>query len=129
MQIADLNSLLVVWDDEKLVWLLDTITLIKAIIPDYFWKKENKIACIVTEELLEEYIYDNKDLKVSSFMFSNPEVLQEDSSLMEVVTVFSWTHLSTVPVVDSNNKAIWVITREWIRQLFVSKLWIQKNNE
>ena len=126
MQIANVNSLLVVWDNGELVWILDTATLIKAIIPDYFWQRESKIACIVTEELLEEFIDDSKHLKVSDFMFSNFEVIKEDSSLMEVVTVFITTYLHMLPVVDSENKPIWIITRQWIRKLFVSKLWIEK---
>ena len=94
--------------------------------PDYFGQKENKIACIVTEELLEEFIDANRNLKVSSFMLQEYEVLEEDSSLMEVFATFSWTHLFLIPVVDNENRPVWVITREGIRKLFVSKLWIQK---
>ena len=119
----DVNSVWVVNEDDKLVWNIDIVTLMKAIVPDYVGNRDASLAGFVTLEMFHNFIAENKDKKVQDFMLQNSKVLRVDSSAMDAaVTVTEWRQ-SRIPVLDENDIPVWVITRQSIKLMLWKLLW------
>ena len=112
----DVNSVLVVDSDWKLVGSVDIVTLLNAVVPEYVGNRDMWVANFTTEELFQEFIEENKKKKVDSFMMDTHKVLKESSTALKAcITVTEWRQ-TRVPVVDEDNKPVWIITRKGVRK-------------
>lgn len=122
----EVNSILVIDSDWVLVWSVDIVTLIKTIVPEYVWKRDLSVANFATETIFEEYIKDNKDKKVKYFMLHEPKLIQEWSSILwACIKVTEWRQ-ARIPVVNSENKPVWVVTRNWVKDFLAAKMGFKK---
>lgn len=116
----DVNSVLVVNKEWELVWSVDVVTLMKTIVPEYIGNRNMSVAHFTTEEMFDEFIKDNKDKKVKYFMLETPKVIKESSTVLNAcITATEWRQ-TRIPIVDTKNKPIWVVTRRWVRK-YLSK--------
>lgn len=122
----NVNSILVVNNEWVLVWSVDIVTLIKTIVPEYVWKRDFSVANFATESMFEEYIQDNKDKKVKYFMLDEPKLIFEDSSILGACMKATEGRQARVPVVDSKNKPVWVVTRSGVKDFLALKMWFKK---
>ena len=118
------NSLLVVDDNEKLVWWVDIVTLTKAAIPEYLWN-EKHLAHFTTDSLFDEYLSDVQDKKIKDFMMSFTKVIKINTSMMEAAIIVTEWRQSKIPVLDEEWKPVWVFTRSSLKKMLASELWIK----
>ncbi len=120
------NSILVVNNEWILVGSVDIVTLIKTIVPEYVWNRDFSVANFATEEVLDEYIEDNKDKKVKYFMLHEPKLIKDSSSILSaIIKVTEWRQ-ARIPVVDEDNKPLWVVTRNSVKNYIAAKMWFSK---
>jgi len=110
------NSILVVDDEQKLVGLVNTGTVIAQIIPDYL--EDDIIAAkFATEEIFKEEVNKTRDISVLDFMNNEPNFVTVDASIMEVSILALSKKQIRVPVVDNDNKVVGLLTRTEIKQM------------
>jgi len=124
MVTKDVNSILVVNEKEELIWVVDIVTLMKTIVPDYVWNRDLSVAWFVNNEMFEEFIFDNKNKKVKYFMMWHPKTIKIDSSVLSAcIKVTEWRQ-TRIAVVDDNNKPLWILTRRWVKKFIAFIMWI-----
>ena len=116
------NSLLVVNESWVLIWSVDVVTLIKAIVPEYVWSRDKSVASFINEEIFQGYIDDNRDKKVKYFMLDKTKTLSEKSSVLDAAIKATEGRQSRIPVVDSEGKPIGVVTRQWVKKYLATKM-------
>ncbi|MCK5415900.1 CBS domain-containing protein [Candidatus Parcubacteria bacterium] len=117
------NSILVLDDDGKLVGMINTGMLIRAIVPDYL-EDDIVAAHFANQDIFREDIKKAKDLEISNFMLKNPQKVKENSNLMEVSIMALSSKQFRVPVVDGNDRPVGLITRTELRRVFADVLGI-----
>lgn len=123
MSKQDVNSVLVVDNDWKLIWSVDIVTLIKRIVPEYIGSRATSVAGFTTEEIFEDFIKDNKDVKVKYFMLESPKTIKEDTSILKACMTVTEGRQTKIPVINCNGEPIWVITKKWVRNFLAHKMW------
>lgn len=118
------NSLLVVDNHERLVWWVDVVTLIKAVIPEYL-QHQKGAAHFSTDKLFEECIQEVKEEKISDFMMTFTKVITEETSAMEAAIIVTEWRQSKIPVLDNMLKPIGVFTRVSLKEVLAKELWIK----
>lgn len=122
MEISHGNTLLVVDKKWVFLWLIEERTLLHVIMPKYFWKSDQHISSIITDDMLASIVNSHKHTLVKEVMTKVESCVCKSDNLMEVVYAFLDTNLSVIPVLDRWNKPIWIIKRHAIIKIFVSKL-------
>ena len=122
----NVNSVLIVDEKWILIWSVDVVTLMKAIVPEYIWQRDFSVANFTTEEMFEEYITDNKDKKVKYFMLHDPKIVKEKSSILNACMKVTEWRQARVFVVDEDKKPLWIITRRWVKDYLAKKMWFKK---
>ena len=118
------NSLLVVDNNEKLVWGIDIVTLTKAAIPEYLWN-EKHLAHFTTDSFFDECLLDVQDKQVKDFMMSFTKVIKLNTSMMEAAIIVTEWRQTKIPVLDENEKPIGVFTRSSLKKMLAWELWIK----
>lgn len=118
----DVNSILVVDNDNKLIWSVDIVTLMKKIVPEYIGSRDMSVANFTTEEIFEGFIDDNKDVKVKYFMLETPKTVKQDSSILNACVIATEWRQTRIPVVNSENEPVWVITRQGVKKFLANKM-------
>ena len=121
----NVNSILVVNKKWVLVWSVDIVTLIKTIVPEYIWNRGSSLSEFTTEDMFDEFIDDNKGKKVKYFMLIDPKTINIDSPVLTAAIITTEWRQARIPVVDENNKPVWVITRHSIKKILADKLWLK----
>ena len=118
----DVNWVLVVDSDWKLIWSIDIVTILKAIVPEYIWDRDMSVADFTTEKVFRSFINDNLEKTADSFMLETPKVIDEDSTILHAcITVTEWRQ-TRIPVIDTENRPIWIITRRWVRKYLANEM-------
>jgi len=113
---AKTNSILVIDEEEKLVGLINTGSVIAQIVPSYL--EDDVIAAkFSSEEVFKEEINKTRDMSVSDFMNSNPNTVKMDSSIMEVAILVLSKKQIRVPVIDEAGRAVGLLTRTELKQM------------
>lgn len=122
----EVNVLVVIDDNWVLIWTIDIVTIMKAIVPEYIWNRDMSVASFVTEKMFEEYISDNKSKKLKYFILDTPKVINENSSILDAaIKVTEWRQ-TRIPVVDSENKPVWIVTRRTLKDFLSQKIKLLK---
>ena len=121
----NVNSILVVNKKWVLVWSVDIVTLVKTIVPEYIWHRDNSVSEFTTESMFDDFIDDNKAKKVKYFMLIDPKTVNIDSPVLTAAIITTEWRQTRIPVVDSENKPLWVITRHSIKKILANKLWLK----
>jgi CBS domain-containing protein len=119
----DVNSVLVVDDNGKLIWSVDIVTLMKKIVPEYIGSRETSVAGFTTEGIFEGFIDDNKNIKVKYFMLETTKTIKEDASILKTCMIATEGRQTKIPVINDDNEPVWVITRRWVRNFLAHKMW------
>ena len=114
------NSLLVVDNGDKLVWGIDVVSLVKAIIPKYI-DSEKHTAHFTTDSLFRNCINDAKSLNIKDFMMVFTKVITPHTSMMEAAMMVTEWRQSKIPVLDEQLQPIWIITRWSLKKV----LWFE----
>lgn len=120
----DVNSLLVVCDDGKLKGSVDVVTLMKAITPEYIWKRDMSVASFVTADMFSEFISDNKSKKVKYFMLEAPKTLKHTANILDAAMKATEWRQSRIPVLDENDRPIGVVTRQEVKRMLGTQMWL-----
>jgi len=119
------NSLQVVDKDGKFISEIDVVSIIKAILPDYI--ENAKIAArFADREFFEEVCKKAKDMPILDFMMRCPKTLRESGTLTEAAIVVKGKQ-TRIPVLDSDNKPIGVVTRTELKKEIANILGINSN--
>ena len=122
MNAQKVNSVLAIHEDWTLAWAVDVVTLIKAIVPDFVWNRDASIASFVNESIFEDFINDNKTKKVKYFMLETPKTINMDTSVLNACMIATEWRQARIPVVDDNNKPVWVFTRSAVTKYLATKI-------
>ena len=117
------NSLLVVDSGDKLVWGIDVVSLVKAIIPWYI-DSEKHTAHFTTNSLFRNCINDAKNLKIKDFMMNFTKVITPHTSMMEAAMMVTEWRQSKIPVLDEQLLPIGIITRWSLKKVLWAELGI-----
>lgn len=108
------NGMIVVDKDNKVVGMVTSNSLIKAVIPDYL-KTNAKLASFTASGLFVKACEQAKEKKVKDFMKKNILSVTEDMKIIEVAATVIQPDFTRLPVVDKRGKLIGIITRTQIR--------------
>ena len=122
MSKEDVNSVLVVDDNKKLLWSVDIVTLMKKIVPEYIGSRDSSVAGFTTEAIFEGFIEDNKDVKVKYFMLETPKTIKENASILKACMIATEGRQTRIPVINDDNQPVWVITRRWVKNFLAHKM-------
>ena len=109
MLLENRNSLLVTDNGDKLVWGIDVVSLVKAVIPWYI-DSEKHAAHFMTDTLFRNCIKDAKNLNIKDFMIHFTKVITSSTSMMEAAMMVTEWRQSKIPVLDEQLQPIGVIT-------------------
>jgi len=112
----EMNSVLVVDGEGKLVGSLGALALIKEVLPDYV-ETDQTTAHFTTEKIFNEDVIKAKDKKVSEFMNKDIKTLSAEDPLMEAAVLSIAHRQSRTPVLDKQGKPIGVITRTELKKI------------
>lgn len=115
------NSLLVTNDDGELVGEVSVSDLMDAIVPEYL-DGDSIAANFATEEMFETAVQDAADMSVHDFMTTDIEPVNTDDGLMTVAATAIAHQKARIPVVDTDNHPIGMISRRGLKQLLAASL-------
>ena len=110
------NNVLVVDDSGALCGEVSVSNLMKTIVPKYL-NGDSIAAGFANEDMFLEYIKENANKPVESFMLCDPDTIREDDGIMAVASATVGKGRYRVPVVDENNRPIGIISRRGIKQI------------
>ena len=103
-----ISGIIVIYDDDIVVGMIDNRQLVKAALPDYQSLISN-LAMSYDSESFENILRTEEDVKVSQLMDTNVETLGENTSVVEAAALMLFKDLRRVPIVIGK-KLIGVIT-------------------
>lgn len=117
------NSLLVTGEDGTLVGEVGVSDLLDAVVPEYLGG-DNIAAHFATEDMFQEAVRDASLKPVSEFMATDMESVRTNDNLMAVAAVAIATRRARIPVVDSEDRPIGVISRRGLKHILAHTLGI-----
>ena len=122
MSQENVNSVLVVDEENKLMWSVDIVTIMKAIVPEYISSGWKSIVNFITEWVFEWFINDNKSKIAKDFMFDTPKTVNISSPVVYAcIMVSEWTQ-TRIPVVNDSFEPIWILTRHGVKDFLANKM-------
>lgn len=119
------NSLIVVDEEYKPIGLVSSRSLIRAVVPAYL-KDDPSYSKYGAEGTFDRYANASKDIKVKEVMFSEFHNLTEDDTMIEAAAYASESSRRAIPVVNSEEKLIGVITRTCIKLALYNSIFKNK---
>lgn len=115
------NSGLVVDTEGKLLGMVTTVDIIKAVLPDYL--EEDEIAArFADESLLRQDALKSATLPIKDFMMEDVPTVPSDATLLEGAVMAVRGGYGRIAVVDENNKPVGVLTRTEIKRVIAGYL-------
>lgn len=118
------NTLLVVDSEGKLTGEVSVADLLDAIVPEYL-DGDNIAAHFATEEMFEEAVKDTEDKQVQFFMSHDFSTVSMDDGLMAVAATAIAHQRARIPVVDSDDRPIGIISRQGLKHIIAQFLGIE----
>ena len=118
------NSLLVVNDDGVLVGEINMSDVLDAIVPEYL-DGDSIAAHFASSDMFAKAVQDARDIPVKDFMNAGTTAVEADDSLMAVAAIAIANHRTHIPVVDSDNRPVGVISRRGVKHLIADALHIE----
>lgn len=110
------NALLVVDADGKLVGEVTVSELLKAIVPDYL-DEDGIAAHFVSNEMFEEAVEHASDKQIKFFMSTRVTPVKMNEELMVVAVKAIAKKQVRIPVVDDEGKPIAIISRRGLKHI------------
>ena len=117
MQDENINSLLVVDNDWYLKWIVSINSILADILPAYINISDDSTTRLITDRMLEKFMIASWEMKIKNFLRNSRSTIRENSNVWKIMFLFLNTKFPILPVVDKDNKVVWVISREWIRTI------------
>ena len=121
------NSILVTGENGELIGIVDVVTLMNTIVPEYVGNRDKSVAGFIDNNMFKDFIADNRDKKVKYFMHSEPKTINVNSSVLSACIKVTEGRQTRVPVIDDNKKPLWVFTREWVKRYLAETMWFECN--
>ncbi len=118
------NTLLVIDADGKLTGEVGVSNLLEAIVPDYL-SGDGIAANFATKEMFEEAVKDAEEKQVKFFMSRELTAIELTESLMSVAITAIANNQVRIPVVDTNNRPVGIISRQGIKHIIAEHLGIE----
>lgn len=121
------NSLLVVDHEGILIGEISMSDLLDGIVPEYL-DGDSIAAHFATSDMFTEAITEAKNTPVKNFMSTNFTPVESTDTLMAVAALAIAHHRTHIPVVDSENRPIGVISRRGVKHIIADALGIPDNS-
>jgi CBS domain-containing protein len=118
------NALLVVDDNGKLTGEVCVSDLLDAIVPEYL-DGDSIAAHFATGEMFEEAVKDTEKKEVQFFMSRDISGVTLEDNLMSVAVIAIAHQQARIPVVDSENRPIAIISRQGLKHMIANDLGIK----
>ena len=115
------NTLLVIDEDGTLVGEVGVSDLMDAIVPEYV-NGDTMAENFATEELFTKAVKSAAEMTVSDFMNTDIESVGTDAELIEVAAVAIAHQKARIPVVDSENRPVGIISRRGLKRVLARAL-------
>lgn len=115
------NSLLVTNDAGVLVGELTMSDMLDAIVPEYL-DGDSIAAHFATSDMFTEAVTDARNALVKDFMSTEVNPVETNDSLMSVAALAIASRRTHIPVVDSENMPVGVISRRGVKHIIADAL-------
>ena len=121
------NSLIVIDDEGVIVGEVCVTDLLSATVPAYI-EGDGIAAHFTTEEIFNSTVQEAADKKVSDFMDKDFHAIHEDASMMQVAVAAIEQDKSRIPVIDSEDKPIGIVSRRGIKHILAKQFDIKDSD-
>lgn len=118
------NTLLVIDSEGKLTGEVGVTDLLDAIVPEYL-DGDSIAANFATEEMFEEAVRDAAEKQVQFFMSNDYSAVELSDGLMAIAATAIAHQRARIPVVDSENRPIGIISRRGLKHILAKFLGIK----
>ena len=118
------NTLLVIDESGALTGEVSVSDLLDAIVPEYL-DGDSIAAKFATEEMFEEAVTDTAEKTVSLFMSTDYDAVKATDGLMTIAATAIAHQRARIPVVDSDNRPVGIISRQGLKHILAKYLGIK----
>ena len=118
------NTLLVIDESGALTGEVSVSDLLDAIVPEYL-DGDSIAAKFATEEMFEEAVTDTAEKTVSLFMSTDYDAVKATDGLMTIAATAIAHQRARIPVVDSDNRPVGIISRQGLKHILATYLGIK----
>ena len=111
----NINSLVVIDKENRVVGMLSSIDIISYVVPDYL-EDDKHLAAFESREVFERRVKEVGDQPVTKSMSAKVQTIQPTHTLIEAVTLLSEHRINQLPVVDDQGRLIGYIGRSNIKK-------------
>lgn len=101
----NVNSLVIVDDENKVVGILSSWDFVEYIVPDYL-EEDKHLAAFESSDMFKTRIKQLANDPIGKFMRKRVHTIKKENSLMETATILSEFHVRQMPVVDDDGAPI-----------------------
>lgn len=105
MMKENINSLVIVDNENKVVGILSSWDFVEYIVPDYL-EEDKHLASFESSDMFKIRIRQLANDPIGKFMRKRVHTIKKESSLMETATILSEFHVRQMPVVDDSGAPI-----------------------
>ena len=124
----NINSLVIVDRDGKVIGILSSWDLVEYVVPDYL-EEDKHLAAFESSDTFKIRTRQIADDPIGKFITKRVHTISADSSIMETATTLSEYHVRQMPVVDENGYPVGYINCADIKQAIYDVLQGKKGNK
>lgn len=124
----NINSLVIVDRDNKVIGILSSWDLVEYVVPDYL-EEDKHLAAFESADTFKTRTRQIADDPIGKFITKRVHTIRADSSIMETATTLSEYHVRQMPVVDEKGYPIGYINCADIKRAIFDVLNSKKGKE
>lgn len=122
----NINSLVIVDADGKVIGILSSWDLVEYVVPDYL-EEDKHLAAFESADIFKARTKQVANDPIGKFITKRVHTISKDSSMMETATTLSEYHVRQMPVVDERNYPLGYINCSDIKKAIADVLFISKS--